>query len=216
MTLVLYFHPLSSFCWKPLIALYENGTAFTPKTINLGDVGERAELAAVWPMTKFPVLRDETKKRTIPESSTIIEYLALHYPGPSKLVPADPDEALKVRLRDRFFDSYVMQPMQALVQDRLRPAEQKNAPDVVLARVTLRNALDLIEKKTEALPWAMGDAFTMADISAAPSLFYADKVMPYAQSHPKTMAYLQQLMTRPSFARTLKEAEPYFAMFPKE
>jgi len=216
MTLVLYFHPLSSFCWKPLIALYENGTAFKPKTINLGDVGERAELAAVWPMTKFPVLRDEAKKRTIPESSTIIEYLALHYPGPSKLVPADPDEALKVRLRDRFFDSYVMQPMQALVQDRLRPTEQKNAPDVVQARVTLRNALDLVEKQIEGLTWSMGGAFTMADVSAAPSLFYADKVMPYADTHPHTMAYLKRLMARPSFARTLKEAEPVFHMFPKE
>lgn len=215
MPLTLYLHPLSSFCWKALIALYENGTAFTPKVINLGDAAERAELAAVWPMTKFPVLRDEAKRRTIPESTSIIEYLALYYPGPVALVPADPDEALRVRLRDRFFDSYVMQPMTTLVQDRLRPADQKNAPDVVQARVTLRNALDLTEKKIEGLTWSMGDAYTMADVSASPSLFYADKVMPFADTHPHTAAYLKRLMARPSFARTLKEAEPVFHMFPK-
>jgi glutathione S-transferase len=216
MSLTLYYHPLSSFCWKALIALYENGTPFTPKVIDLGNAGERATLAAVWPMTKFPVLRDDAKTRNIPESTTIIEYLALYYPGPSKLVPSDPDEALQVRLRDRFFDNYVMQPMNALVQDRMRPAAQKNAPDVVQARGTLRNALDLLEKKIEGLTWAMGDAYTMADVSASPSLFYADKVMPFADTHPHTMAYLKRLMARPSFARTLKEAEPVFHMFPKD
>jgi glutathione S-transferase len=215
MSLTLYYHPLSSFCWKALIALYENGTPFTPKVIDLGNAGERAALAAVWPMTKFPVLRDDAKTRNIPESTTIIEYLALYYPGPSKLVPNDPDAALQVRLRDRFFDNYVMQPMNALVQDRMRPAEQKNAPDVVQARGTLRNALDLLEKKIEGLTWAIGDAYTMADVSASPSLFYADKVMPFADTHPHTMAYLKRLMARPSFARTLKEAEPVFHMFPK-
>ena len=215
MSLILYFHPLSSFCWKPLIALYENGTAFTAKTIDLGAPDSRAELAAVWPMVKFPVLRDETKRRTIPESTTIIEYLDLYYPGASKLVPTDPDQALQVRLRDRFFDSYVMQPMQTLVQDRLRPADQKNAPDVVQARATLRGALDLTEKKIEGLTWSMGDSFTMADCAAAPALFYADKVLPFAQTHPHATAYLTRLMARPSFARVLKEAEPFFSMFPK-
>ena len=215
MSLILYFHPLSSFCWKPLIALYENGTAFTPRNIFLGNPAERAELAALWPMAKLPVLRDEAKRRTVPESTTIIEYLDLHYPGPSRLIPADPDAAIKVRLRDRFFDNYVMHPMFFQVGDRLRPADKKDPYGVEQARSTLRNALDLVEKQIEGLTWSMGDVFTMADVSAAPSLFYADKVMPYSDSHPHTMAYLKRLMARPSFARTLKEAEPVFHMFPQ-
>ena len=37
MSLKLYFHPLSSFCQKVLIALYENGTPFEPHILNLGD-----------------------------------------------------------------------------------------------------------------------------------------------------------------------------------
>lgn len=37
MSLTPHFHPLSSFCWKALIALYENDIVFTPNTVNLGD-----------------------------------------------------------------------------------------------------------------------------------------------------------------------------------
>jgi glutathione S-transferase len=62
----------------------------------------------------------------------------------------------------------------------------------------------------------MGDDFTMADCAACPALYYADKVMPFGADLPNTAAYLKRLTERPSFARTLKEAEPYFHMFPSE
>lgn len=213
MSLILYYHPLSSFCWKVLIPLYENGTAFTHRFV---DPNERSELTALWPMVKLPVLRDEAKRRTVPESTTIIEYLDLHYPGPVKMIPSDPDEALQVRLRDRFFDNYIMTPMFMTVGNRIRPADKKDAYGAAQYRATLQTALDLLEKKIEGLTWAMGDAYTMADASAAPSLFYANKIIPFADSHPHTMAYLNRLMARPAFARVLKEAEPVMHMFPTE
>src|SRR5580700_1947866 len=81
MALTLHYHPLSSFCWKALIALYENDTPFTPNLVNLGDPAERAALLKLWPVGKFPVLRDDTRDRTVPESSVIIDYLDRHYPG---------------------------------------------------------------------------------------------------------------------------------------
>ena len=62
----------------------------------------------------------------------------------------------------------------------------------------------------------MGDAFSMADCAAAPALFYANKVMPFGDTYKNTARYLDRLMARPSFARVLKEAQPYFALFPKE
>src|SRR6185369_9577449 len=107
MSLKLYFHPLSSFCQKVLIALYENATPFTPEVVDLGDPAQRAAFLEIWPIGKFPVLHDEAKDRTIPESSIIIEYLAQHYPGRTPLIPADPDLALRTRLGDRFYDLYV-------------------------------------------------------------------------------------------------------------
>jgi glutathione S-transferase len=61
----------------------------------------------------------------------------------------------------------------------------------------------------------MGDAFSMADCAAAPALFYADKVTPFGDAQRNTAAYLNRLMERPSFARALEEAQPYFKLFPQ-
>ena len=114
MSLKLYLHPLSSFCQKALIAFYENGTPFEAQIVDLADAKSSAAFKAIWPIGKFPVLRDEANDRTVPESSIIIEYLAQHYPGKSKLVPADPELARRSRLQDRFYDLYVNVPMQKI------------------------------------------------------------------------------------------------------
>ena len=123
MRLELSLHPLSSFCQKAIMALYENETPFEPHIVDLGDPNSLAAFAKVWPLAKFPVLRDHDRDRTLPESSIIIEYVALHYPGSAELVPANPDRAIEMRLRDRFYDLYVNVPMQKIVTDRLRPSE---------------------------------------------------------------------------------------------
>src|SRR3954471_18966970 len=104
MSLTLYFHPLSSFCQKVLIALYENDTPFEPHIVNLMDEASSAAFKKIWPIGKFPVLRDDAKARTIGESSIIIEYLAQHYPGKAQLIPTDADLALQCHARDRFYD----------------------------------------------------------------------------------------------------------------
>jgi len=214
--LTLYFHPLSSFCQKALIALYENDTPFTPKIVNLFDEESGAAFKKMWPIGRFPVLRDENRDRMIPESSIIIEYLEQHYPGKTRFIPADPERAREMRFHDRFFDLYANVPMQKIVTDRLRPAGENDTYGVEQARALLRTALDLAEKALPGKTWAMGDEFTMADCAAAPPLFFADKVMPFGDTHPNVAAYLERLMRRPSFARAVKEAEPYLQLMPKE
>jgi glutathione S-transferase len=216
MSLKLYYHPLSSFCWKALIALYENDTKFEPVLVDLSNAADREAFYKLWPIGKFPVLRDEARDWMVPESSIIIEYLAQHYPGRTKLVPADTDLARQVRMRDRFFDLNVQVPMQKITGDRFRPADHKDAFGVKQARDQLRTACEMIEGEMGSKQWSMGDAFTMADCAAAPALFYADKVMPLAGEFKNAAAYLQRLSQRPSFARVLKEAEPYMAMFTSE
>src|SRR4051812_947740 len=103
MSLKLYFHPLSSFCQKVLIAFYENDTPFEPQIIDLADEASSAKLKAIWPIGRFPVLRDEANDRTVPESSIIIEYLAQNHPGRTQLVPAGAELARETRLHDRFY-----------------------------------------------------------------------------------------------------------------
>ena len=215
MSLTLYLHPLSSYCWKTLVAFYESDTPFQPRIVDLGNAAERAALAKLWPFAKFPVLRDEARDRTIPESSIIIEYLAQHYPGAAPLLPADAEQARETRLRDRFYDLHVHERMQKIVGDRLRPEGQHDPVGVEQARAQLSIAYGMIEKDMASRSWAMGEAFSMADCAAAPALYYADKVQPLGESYPNTSAYLGRLTQRPSFARVLREAQPYFAMFPQ-
>lgn len=214
LTLTLYYHPLASFAWKVLIALYENGTEFEPRIVDFGDPQSASEFRSLWPMAKMPVLVDSRRERTIPETSIIIEYLELHHPGQSAMLPTDPEQALQVRLQDRFYDHYVQHPMQKIVADRIRPPGRQDPEGVEQARATLRTAFDVAEAATGAREWAAGPTFSMADCAAAPGLFYANKVEPFEASHPNLAAYLQRLLARPSFARVVKEAEPYFAMFP--
>jgi glutathione S-transferase len=213
--LTLHFHPLSSFCWKVLIALYENDTPFTPNMVNLGDEAERAALLKLWPVGKFPVLRDDARDQTIPETSIIIEYLDRHYPGRVRFIPADPDLALQTRLRDRFYDCYVHLSMQKIVGDRLRPEAAKDPHGVEEARARMRSCYDMIDQQMTSSSWAMGEAFGLADCAAFPALFYSDKVEPLGEKHGNAAAYLERLKARPSVARVLKEAEPYFKMFPQ-
>ena len=213
MSLTLHMHPLASFCWKVLIALYENDTPFEAYLVDLGDPDAAAAFKALWPTAKMPLLVDGANGRTVPETSIIIEYLDHAYPGPVRFIPQDPETALRVRLLDRLFDLYVQEPMQKIVGDRIRPAGAQDPHGVAQARAQLAMAYDLLETELAGRTWAAGEAFGMADCAAAPALFYADKVATL-DGHPTVRAYLDRLLARPSFARVLREAEPYFAMFP--
>jgi len=217
MKLVLYFHPLASFCHKVLMALYENETPFSGHIVDLMDADSRARFIDVWPLGKFPVLRDESISetiRTIPETTIIIEYLDQHYPGAHRLLPADENERLDARLWDRFFDLYVQVPMQKIVADRLRSDGERDPRGVADARATLMTAYDMIDRHMASRTWAIGKSFSIADCAAAPALFYAGIVAPFSDTHPSVVAYFERLVERPSFKRVIAEAQPYFQFFP--
>jgi glutathione S-transferase len=214
MALTLYFHPLSSFCQKALIALYENETAFDKHVVDLMNPVTRAEYQRLWPIAKMPVLRDEARGRTVPEATIVIEYLEQYHPGRTRLIPADADLARETRLKDRIFDHYVNEPVGKIVTDKLRPPGKNDPLGVEHARGLIGTAYGIIEAEMQDRTWAIGDVFTLADCAAAPALFYADKVAPLGATFPATKAYLERLMARPSYARALTEAKPYFDMFP--
>jgi glutathione S-transferase len=212
MALTLYLHPLSSYCHKALIACYENAIAFTPEVVNLGDPASRDNFRKVWPMAKFPVLRDDSRNQVIPESTSIIEYLGRHYPGPVTLVPEDDAElAAQVRATDRFYDLHVHNNMQQIVGDKLRPADGHDPIGLKEAKERLGVALEIAEEQMATRKWACGDVFTMADCAAGPPLFFINKMLPLTRN---LKAYLERLTQRPSYARALREAEPFMQYFP--
>jgi glutathione S-transferase len=206
--LTLFYHPLASYCWKALIALYENGTPFEKRIIDLGDAAERAELSALWPLCKFPVLRDGD--RVVAESSIIVEYLDHHHAGPRSLLPKSVDEALDVRSWDRVFDNYVQTPMQEIVLARLQGAQA----DLSRAYATLLTAYELADKQLASSPWIVGNDFSLADCAAVPALFYAVTLQPFPAHCSRLSAYFDRVVERPSVRRTLVEAKPYFKDYP--
>jgi glutathione S-transferase len=211
--LTLYYHPFSSFCQKALMALYENDVPFERRIIDLGDTEQRAELARLWPMTKFPVLRDNARNVTVPEATLIIQYLELHHPGPAPLLPADPEAALAVHLWDRVFDNYVEFPLQKIVADTFRPEGRSDPEGVAQARGLLATTYKMLNQELAHGGWIAGESFSLADCGAAPALFYSNIVLPFTE-HANLAAYYQRLLARTSFARCVEEARPYRTLFP--
>jgi len=211
--LTLYYHPFSSFCQKVLIALYEGGIAFEPHLVDLGDAESRAAFEQLWPLAKFPVLRDEGSGLVLPESSVIIDYLAQRFPAAASLIPAEPEAALRARMLDRIFDGYVSMQLTKVVIDALRPDGGKDPIGVEQAKATIATAYDWLDRELPEGGWAVGEGFTLADCSAAPALFYANIAVPFA-GHPRLEAYYARLRARPSFDRAVEEARPYRPIFP--
>jgi glutathione S-transferase len=217
MTLKLHYHPLSSFCQKALIAFYERQVPFEGNIVDLSDPAQRAALEALWPIGKFPVLRDDARGVTMPEASLIVEYLDRAHKGPPPMIPADPDAALQVRLWDRFFDNYIHLPMQKVVGDNLRPEGNRDPTGIAEARAQIAKSWGILDAHLALTgnEWVTGDAFTLADCAAAPAIFYANVVQPF-DGVEKVSDYFSRLLDRPSFARCIEEAKPYWKYFPLE
>jgi glutathione S-transferase len=210
MTLQLFAHPFSSYCWKVLIALYADGTPFEYRLMDQDHPENFAERESHWPFGKFPVLLDDGEP--LIESTPIIEHLYAHHRGEHDWIPAGEMEQ-RVRFLDRFFDLHVMENMSKIATDPLRPDGAHDAYGVEKARANLNTAYDWLEGQLGD-PWAIGEKFTLADCAAAPSLFYADWVEPIGDGRPQLAAYRARLLAHPAVARAVDEARPYRPYFP--
>jgi glutathione S-transferase len=208
--LTLYGHPISSFTWKALIALYENDTPFDAITV---DQDTYADFIAKWPMGKFPILLDSDRNTMTTETSVIIEYLDIFYPGRTRFIPSDKAAALEARRWDRVFD-HLNTTMSKIVVDNIRPEGQRDPYGVEEAKRIIANIYGVIETQLGEREFIVGGAFSLADCSAAPALWYATRNAPLGGGFPRIAAYLERLKARASFARAVKESEPLFHMYP--
>lgn len=211
MTLQLFAHPFSSYCQKALIAFYENDIEVDFRLLD-SDPAAFAEFTGLWPIGKFPMLVDDG--RVIFEATSIIEHLAVHHPGPVALIPADAAAAVEVRMLDRFFDNYVMNAMQPIVANALRPEAERGPRAIPDAHAMLDKSYAWLEARMTDREWATDAGFSLADAAAAPSLFYADWAYPLGDRYPAVTAYRRRLLARPSFARAVDEARRYRHYFP--
>src|SRR3546814_6121636 len=202
MSLKLYSHPFSSYCQKVLIAFYENDTPFEYRTLE--EAQANTELAALWPMKRFPLLVDDG--RTVLESTIIIEHLQRFHPGPVKMIPDDPRAALDVRMMDRFFDNYVMTPQGRIVFNAIRAEAARDPYGANEARAMLETSYARLDGVMATREWAAGDTFSLADCEAAPSLLYADWTHALDAKFANVIEYRQRLHARPSFGSCVDEA----------
>jgi glutathione S-transferase len=210
MSLTLYYHPLSSFCHKVLIALYENNVAFERRIIDFVSEADRVELQAIWPFNKFPVIRDHARSRDVAESTVIIEYLDRYFAGERPLIPTEWEAAFEVRFWDRVFDNYVQRPMQQIVGARIKG----DHADLTNEHATLKTAYAMIDRHIASRVWVSGEHFSMADCAAAPALFYASTVQPFPEDCKSLRDYFERLVARSSVQRVIEEAKPYFSLYP--
>jgi glutathione S-transferase len=211
MSLEFFGHPFSSYTQKVLIPLWANETPFDYRVIGPDDPENIERLKQHSPYGMFPLLIDDG--RSVFESTTIIEYLDAHHPGPIRWIP-DGEAGLRVRFLDRFFDLYVMGNMQKSGLDILRPEGCGDPYGANKARDDLHIAYDWLEANLGDGPWAVGKQFSMADCAAAPSLFYADWIEEIGPARPKLSAYRARLLAHPIVARAVDEGRPYRPFFP--
>ena len=219
MTLALYGHPFSSYTWKALIALYANETPFEFREIDQTVPKYESFTGKAHPSGQFPVLSDGDT--IVVETSSIVEYLAVHHPGPAPLIPADPAEAVVVRMIDRVLDHYVMGNMQRVIAayfvNRDDPAAggMRDAPlasEVEAGQALLRRAYAWLERwlASNTLP----PHVSLVTCAAAPSLVYADWMEPIPASCPRLTAVRAELLALPPVVRCVDDARPFRPYFP--
>lgn len=195
--LALYGHKFSSYTWKALIPLYANETEFEFRDFPMGDPEREPPLMKLHPGARFPILFDGD--RTIIEATSIVEYLALHHPGPAPLLPDDRDAALEMRMLDRVFDNYVMGSAQKVVNAFLRDAESPDPVELEAGRAGLLRAYAWLENwlGENALP----PHVSLVTCAAAPALFYGDWVERIPDECPKVAGLRSDILSLEPVAR---------------
>jgi len=205
----LHYNPISTYSQKVLIAFYEKGIEFESNIVNLMDPDDLAKYREVYPMGKIPclVINDD---HLIPESSIIIEYI--DGMGEPRLIDGDSEQTRKIRFKDRMFDLYLNDPIVTLLFQGMKAEDQRDPERVKTAQFRIDTMYGFMEDEFEKHPFASSDKFTMADCSAAPTLFYAEQTAPFA-GYKNISAYWERLKQRPSVQRTHEEARPVLEAF---
>jgi glutathione S-transferase len=205
----LYYHPISTYSQKVLIALYEKSIDFTPEIVNLMDDAARDAYRKIYPLGKVPfVVLDDG--HWLPESSIIVEYLDNHFSNAPKLIPDDADLSRQVRFKDRMYDLYLNDSVAALIFESWKPEPERNQELMARSRFRIGVMYDFMEMNLEKQPWTNGESFTLGDCAAAPPLFYAGEMAPF-ENRPNIVAYWQRLQERSAIRRVFDEAAPYLA-----
>jgi glutathione S-transferase len=207
----LFYAPLSTYCMKALVALYEKELEFTPEFVNPMNADSWAAFKKIWPIGKIPLLMLDDGRR-IPEATIIAEHADRMSDQGPRLIPEKEAAALEVRLQDRLFDLYLNDQVVQLLFEGRKPEEARNKETIRRASDRLAAMYGLMEEQLSKRTWATGEDFTLADCAAAPGLYYGRMVAPF-DDKPAIRGYWERLADRPSFRKVEAEAAPMVERF---
>ena len=203
----LYFAYLSTYSQKVLLGFYEKGVKFTPHPLDLSDEEAMAQYRQLYPFGKVPLLLCDDG-HLIPESSIILEYIDRLEPAGPSLIPEDPEQGRKVRFIDRMCDLYLNDPTVSLIFESWKPAQQQNTEMMRKASERIGTMYRYLDDLLVGKDFLAGKAFSLADCSAIPCLYYAKSFAPFS-GFENLNGYWQRVSARPTFIQLKKEAEPY-------
>lgn len=203
----LYNMNLSNFASKCRIAIYEKGCKVEIVPIPGGEL-KSPEYLKIYPMGKTPAL--EVDGQIIGESEIINEYLEEKFPNPS-LLPKTAEERARVRSFSRFHDLYLEPPLRALFPQVTAKERDQKLVTEKLAEVKTR--LDQLESMLSGKAYAAGASFTFADCALAPTMFFANLMLPMlgapplGEGRPKLAAWWTSVQQRPSVQKVTGEQQ---------
>ena len=201
--MIVYGSSLSPFVRKVVAYGAEKGLELELRTLGLGS--DDPGFVEASPFRKMPAFRDGDF--SICDSSAIIHYLEAKYPDPV-LIPAEPEARARTIWYDEFGDTILAACgakmfFNRVVAPRFLGREGDLAAADTAEKEELPPILDYLERIVpDAGGFLVGNSITLADIAVASpfaNLDHLDVRLDEAR-HPRTAAYIQTILSRPSFA----------------
>nr|WP_326525285.1 glutathione S-transferase family protein [Sphingomonas sp.] len=209
--MIVYGSTLSPFVRKVMAFLAEKGLEAELKPAGLGRGGPDFDAAS--PFRKMPAFSDDDF--TLCDSSAIVAYLEAKHPDPN-LIPAEPRARGRTIWFDEFADTIVMAAGGKIFFNRfVAPRVLKLGGDEEIAAAAERDELppllEYIERVIPASGFLVEDRLTLADIAVASPFvnFRHVGVAIDGVRFPKTLAYVEAILARPSFAAMVAAEERF-------
>lgn len=210
--MIVYGASMSPFVRKVLVFAAEKSIEVENKPISFGD--KDPEFVEASPFGKIPAFRDGDF--AISDSSAIIAYLDALHPEPN-LIPVEPKARARVFWYDEFTDTILSDPVRKMFFHRIvGPTFMGMEGDQAVAdkaeRDELPPTLDYLERVIPDSGFLVEDRITLADIAVASGFVNVLHHLGLTlEGYPRTVAYVQAILARPSFAKWVEKEVRFFA-----
>ncbi|HEY2179884.1 MAG TPA: glutathione S-transferase family protein [Caulobacteraceae bacterium] len=211
--MILYGSSLSPFVRKTLAYLSEKGLTAELKPIGVQD--KNPDFRATSPFGKMPGFSDGDF--AISDSTAIITYLEAKHPEPP-LIPSEPKARARTIWYEEFADTILIATMGKVFFNKVVAPMFLGRPGDLAAAETAEKdefppLMDYLEGIMPASGFLVEDRLTLADLAvASPFVNFAHcGINCDAARHPKTAAYVEAILARPSFAPIVAQEKQFFA-----